>query len=364
MASTFKYHSQVDEVVPWQATYTFPTQATKVNKQTVKLVPKNGSSFTSGQIVRIEFPADNYLNVLNSVLQFDVQWNIANTSAYGVYSGQHTGAPATSTCYTFKTTDSATAGFASLTSNGTLYTTTADTYNTYRGYTLAVTNSTGTFYTIIGTSYLDYTAGTPTYQYTFNFLTPLPTPIAQNDYITIIPPYHLQRGGSQNFIKRLRILYGSLVLEDIMEYKTLVRIFYETGVDPSLAAGSNAILEGTSAGRAHEATPTATFAEANALWIADNSTLNPVNEMSRQVAATGTLPNACLSQLQCAPAISSTGTVAALGTSAANTNTGRYTYCINLLSGIFTQKKCKFLLQKFLILHSNSSEMDGGSVSY
>lgn len=60
MASTFKYHSQVDEVVPWQATYTFPTQATKVNKQTVKLVPKNGSTFTSGNIVRIEFPAGSF----------------------------------------------------------------------------------------------------------------------------------------------------------------------------------------------------------------------------------------------------------------------------------------------------------------
>ena len=50
----------------------FPTQSTKINKQVVKLVPKNGSEFTSSQIMRIEFPSDNYLNVLNSVLQFDV----------------------------------------------------------------------------------------------------------------------------------------------------------------------------------------------------------------------------------------------------------------------------------------------------
>lgn len=68
MASTFKYHSQVDEVVPWQATYTFPTQATKVNKQTVKLVPKNGSTFNSGNIVRIEFPAGKNVDFIIIIL--------------------------------------------------------------------------------------------------------------------------------------------------------------------------------------------------------------------------------------------------------------------------------------------------------
>jgi hypothetical protein len=360
MASTFKYHSQVDEVVPWQATYTFPTQATKVNKQTVKLVPKNGSSFSSGNIVRIEFPADNYLNVLNSVLQFDVQWNVTNANQGGVFSGQHTGSVGASTnCYTFVTADTATAGFAAA---GNLYLPTADTYNSYRGFTMAVTNANGTFYTIIGSSFCNYTSSGTLRQYTFQFLTPLPAPVAQNDYITLIPPYHLQRGGSQNFIKRLRILYGSLVLEDILEYKTLVRIFYESGVDPSLAAGSNAILEGTSAGRPFEAIPNQTLSEANALWVADSTATNSAGDvMSNQAAACGVLPNAFISQLQCAPAISSTGTVAALGTAASNGNTGRYTYCMNLMSGIFTQKKLiplKWMAAQLAIEITLSTEAD------
>lgn len=142
MASTFKFHSQINEVVPWQAQYTFPTQSTKVNKQIVKLPPKNGADFRPGNIIRIEFPADNYLNTLNSVLSFDL--NIENATS-------------------------------------------AD----------AVT---------------------------------------------------LQRGGAQNVIKRLRVMYGSLVIEDIQEYKTLVRILSECGVQQDYMASSGTILDGMTAG--------------------------------------------------------------------------------------------------------------------
>ena len=136
MASTFKFHSQVNETVPWQAQYTFPTQATRVNKQIVKLPPKNGSQFTAGNIIRIEFPADNYLNVLNSVLAFDM---------------------------------------------------------------------------------------TPTFA---------------------VSTLNLPRHGAHSLIKRLRILYGSLVLEDIQEYSTLVRIFTDLGVQPEYMSSVGAILDG------------------------------------------------------------------------------------------------------------------------
>lgn len=134
MASTFKFHSQINETVPWQAQYSFPTQSTKVSKQTVKLIPKNGSSFSGGDIIRIEFPADNYLNALNSVLLMDVN----------------------------------------LTGDDT----------------------------------------------------------------------RLQRGGAHNLIKRLRVMYGSLVIEDIQEYKTLVRIFNEASVQQDYATSSGSILDG------------------------------------------------------------------------------------------------------------------------
>lgn len=144
MASTFKFHSQINETVPWMAQYSFPTQQTKVNKQIVKLPPKNGGTFRQNDIIRIEFPADNYLNTLNSVLTFDLS--------------------------------------------------VADGSNA---------------------------------QSTWKML-------------------QLQRGGAQNLVKRLRVLYGSLVLEDIQEYKTLVRIFTELGVQQDYMASSGNILDGMS----------------------------------------------------------------------------------------------------------------------
>ena len=72
MSSSFKFHSAVPEIVPWQAQYKFPSQANKIRKQTVKLVPKNGSTFAQNQIIRFELPADGYCNMLNTALSFDV----------------------------------------------------------------------------------------------------------------------------------------------------------------------------------------------------------------------------------------------------------------------------------------------------
>lgn len=139
MSSTFKFHSQVNETVPWQAQYTFPTQSTKIQKQTVKLPPKNGSTFTAGNIMRIEFPADGYLNALNSFLQFDLRTTYTGTATTGAKLG---------------------------------------------------------------------------------------------------------RQGAHSAIKRLRILYGSLVLEDIQEYATLVRIFTELGVQRDYLNTFGTVLDG------------------------------------------------------------------------------------------------------------------------
>jgi hypothetical protein len=138
MASTYKFHSQVGETVPWQAQYTFPTQATRVNKATVKIPPKNGGVYSKGDTIRIEFPADSYLNPMNSYLAFDFK----------------------------EKSDSITSRF--------------------------------------------------------------------------------QRGGAQNLIKRCRILYGSMVLEDIQEYKTLVRLFSEAAVSNDYATSCGSILDGMS----------------------------------------------------------------------------------------------------------------------
>ena len=187
MASTFKFHSQVNETVPWQAQYTFPTQATRINKQVVKLPPKNGATFAPGNIIRIEFPADNYLNTLNSVLSFDI-------------------------------TPSATS---------------------------------------------------PTY-------------------------LRLQRQGAHCVIKRLRILYGSLVLEDIQEYSTLVRIFTEAGVQSDYYDSIGGILDGmydtTATGNALVSSGTATTYCLNLLsGLLTCKKLVPLKWMAAQLAIEVTL---------------------------------------------------------------------------
>lgn len=156
MSSSFKFHSAVPEIIPWQAQYNFPSQSNKVRKQTVKLVPKNGYSFSQNQIVRFEFPADGYCNMLNTALSFDV------TTTLPVQ--------------------------------------------------IAQTADDGTHHNAI-----------------------LPTPFLS-----------LPRGGAHNYFKRVRVLYGSLVLEDIQEYKTLARMFTEMGVEKAYQASTGAILDGHS----------------------------------------------------------------------------------------------------------------------
>jgi hypothetical protein len=165
MSSSFKFHSAIPEVIPWQAQYNFPSQSNKVRKQTVKLVPKNGYSFTQNQIVRFEFPADGYCNMLNTALSFDVNTSILQPSS-SITAGTITGTP------------------------------------------------TQVVQTIGG-------AGT--------------TPFCS-----------LPRGGAHNYFKRVRVLYGSLVLEDIQEYKTLARMFTEMGVEKSYQASTGSIIDGHS----------------------------------------------------------------------------------------------------------------------
>lgn len=39
---------------------------------TPRIPPKNGSNFQPGQVMRLEFPAQGYVNPLNTSLEFDV----------------------------------------------------------------------------------------------------------------------------------------------------------------------------------------------------------------------------------------------------------------------------------------------------
>lgn len=72
MTSHFKFYPGSEEVViPWNARYSFPSQANKAIKTTPRIPPKNGETFTPGQTIRFEFPAQGYVNTANTTLVFD-----------------------------------------------------------------------------------------------------------------------------------------------------------------------------------------------------------------------------------------------------------------------------------------------------
>lgn len=82
MASHYKWYPSSEEViVPFNARYSFPSQANKAVKITPRIPPKNGAVFTPGQIIRVEFPAQGYVNPLNTTLEFDVCLQTWGTSA-------------------------------------------------------------------------------------------------------------------------------------------------------------------------------------------------------------------------------------------------------------------------------------------
>lgn len=73
MASHFKWYPSSEEViVPWNARYSYPSQANKAVKMTPRIPPKAGSNFLPGQVIRLEFPAQGYVNPMNTTLEFDV----------------------------------------------------------------------------------------------------------------------------------------------------------------------------------------------------------------------------------------------------------------------------------------------------
>ena len=72
MSAHYKwYPSEAEVIVPWNARYSFPSQANKAVKMTPRIPPKNGGTFNPGQVIRLEFPAQGYVNPNNTTLSFD-----------------------------------------------------------------------------------------------------------------------------------------------------------------------------------------------------------------------------------------------------------------------------------------------------
>lgn len=378
MSSTFRFHSQVNELVPSNATYTFPTQSTKVNKQVVKLVPKNGSTFTSGQIIRIEFPSDNYLNVLNSVLQFDVSVGRAPVYVTAPLSASQVG-NATLSDFTLNSDQivsficSQSAGTTALigaAQAGTAPASLTNAYGSFDGMVLTVHRQGLTYSAVIAHSeVLKKTVTNDYYTIVLYLSTPLPCgqiqgittgSTATGDVLAFHYPQTWQRGGAQNAIKRLRVIYGSLVLEDLYEYKTLVRIMYECGVPTSYSKSHGQVYEGmyTTGGRDWQVTGRTTGSAQPLNYIdyvnengfngagtnlASNAKVKDVIAAQTQILGKIATSSADLAKLDLVPGlqVSNAGVYAATTPPVYPTgfNYGSRTYTLNLMSGLFTQHK-------------------------
>lgn len=73
MATHFRFHpSEAKDQVPFNAQYTYPSQSAKSQKRVMKIPPLNGNEFRPGQIIKLQFPSEGYLDGPNTTLAFDV----------------------------------------------------------------------------------------------------------------------------------------------------------------------------------------------------------------------------------------------------------------------------------------------------
>lgn len=228
------FDSSVNNVVPWQANYTFPTQATKIHKQTTKFPPKNGSSFGTGsglyRQIRIELPSDGYLNMLNSTLLMDVAIGTSKVAFEGTLTatkGALTSTYAAGPPVAVTTTQAATT--LRLVASGSQSLTAYSEDDALVGGFLEIKqgpSSQGRVFQIVSHTTLSDRA------FAAIVLVPTDGGRALTDFGTVdgnawSVKFHsgtrLQEGGAHELIKSIRILYGGLVLEEIRSYSLLAR---------------------------------------------------------------------------------------------------------------------------------------------
>lgn len=220
MAANQLFHSRVNDVVPWQAQYTFPSQATKMHRQTVKLPPKQGGSFSGGQKIRIEFPSDGYLNAMNSVLSFDL------TCAQSIDTSYAGGLIITQTGSSFTFTLADLAGIAD-----------RATEDAFNGRRIIFTSG-----ELSGKSIkvIKHAAARVLSQVELGDLVPKPGTYD----IRVVSGVSLQKGGAHELIKSIKIMYGGLAWETIDDYNVLSRILLEHGTHPGYKTSVGAIMDG------------------------------------------------------------------------------------------------------------------------
>lgn len=248
--SAYKFHGSGHELVPWYATYSFPTQSTKVMKQTVKLTPKNGATFgtvsAGGNRIRIEFPADSYVNMLNSVLSFDLAVSSATDDA-SRFSGDGTGVTVGALgTRTFTLTNTANQIGAANQLWSTFNNARSQGADFFKHWFIRILDGRAAGKCVrVGGSAYTAPGGVDTYAFTLEEdLLHLYDP-AVDDRWELVPGTRLQQGGAHNLFSRLRVLYGSLVLEDIQYYSTNARMLFEMGVQDQYLGGIGAVMDGS-----------------------------------------------------------------------------------------------------------------------
>jgi hypothetical protein len=82
--STSFYPGLDEDIVPWNARYTYPGKNSKAVKVTPKIQPYSGSTFNPGQTIKLNFPNQGYCNPTNTTIQFDVTLFGAKVTTAGV----------------------------------------------------------------------------------------------------------------------------------------------------------------------------------------------------------------------------------------------------------------------------------------
>ncbi len=86
MASHYRFYpASEDAIIPWNASYEFPSVANKAVKITPRIPPKNGSTFNPSDQIRLEFPAQGYVNPGMTTLEFDVALSGYDSSTAGAF---------------------------------------------------------------------------------------------------------------------------------------------------------------------------------------------------------------------------------------------------------------------------------------
>ncbi len=248
------YHPNVNTVVPWQANYSYPSQATQTHKQVVKIQPQGPQEITSseGKKIIFQMPSDGYLNARNSVYSFTVQiphfgssasqkvWvtravltvtDATNTDVVAV-SGQSF---ALSNWDTVNAPTHFTAGVPAA----------ADLY----GATLHILSgaSAGTFITLPDSTGITLNSGVASWTRNSSAGSPAGVQtVPPGKYIVVLSSHGIELGsaGIHSLFRRITDRYGGLVLQDVQEYGTLSKLLLKGGASRDYAESVGNVTEG------------------------------------------------------------------------------------------------------------------------